>query len=112
MVARSPSRCRPATRSARRARSPQAVKDGELLLVSPEHLAAGVIAGRPQADNADSGEALPEGWIEIAGLDVARANVDQVTARQATLADRQAWFIPQTDQLMRRLRPRPMSQIG
>ena len=94
-------------------RSLQAVKDGDLLLVSPEHFMKGALAGRLQADHAKNGTALPTGWILTPGLAVTRANIDAIIARQASLTARQSWFAPQVDGFLTNLpshiRPLPNS---
>jgi ribose transport system substrate-binding protein len=71
-----------------------AVKDGDLVLVSPEHYIKGDIAGRLQAQHAKDGTPLPAGWIYTPGLAVTKANVDSVTARQKSLEARRAYFTP------------------
>jgi ribose transport system substrate-binding protein len=65
-----------------------AVKAGDLILVSPEHYVKGAVAGRLQAEHAKTGKALPKGWLYVPGLAVDRFNVDEVLARQATVATR------------------------
>jgi ribose transport system substrate-binding protein len=94
-------------------RSLTAVKEGDLLLVSPEHFAAGAVAGHLQAATAKSNEALPKGWVEIPGLAVDQSNIDEVIARQKSLASRQAWFAAETKDLIDHLKAhlRPLSQV-
>jgi ribose transport system substrate-binding protein len=96
------------------ARSMAAVKADALLLVSPEHFAAGAIAGQLQAARATTNAALPKGWIEIPGLAVNPTNIDAVIKRQSSLVTRQAWFAPVTAGLIKNLDAnlRPFSQIG
>ncbi|MEV4275748.1 sugar ABC transporter substrate-binding protein [Actinoplanes xinjiangensis] len=65
-----------------------AVKAGDLILVSPEHYVKGAVAGRLQAEHARTGKALPKGWLYVPGLAVDRLNVDEIAARQATVATR------------------------
>jgi len=72
----------------------QAVKDGDLVLVSPEHFVKGAIAGRLQAQHAKDGTPLPAGWIYTPGLAVTKANVDSIMARQASLEAKEDYFIP------------------
>jgi ribose transport system substrate-binding protein len=60
----------------------EAVKAGELVLVSPEHFLKGEVAGRLQATHARSGDPLPKGWLYIPGLAVNSRNIDAVRARQ------------------------------
>jgi ribose transport system substrate-binding protein len=81
-------------------RSLQAVKDGDLLLVSPEHYLKGAIAGQLQAEHASTGKALPKGWIYTPGLAVTPANIDEIIARQASPASKQAWFMPKVKQIL------------
>src|SRR6185437_202715 len=81
-------------------RSLQAVKDGDLLLVSPEHYLKGAIAGRLQAEHAKTGKALPKGWIYTPGLAVTPANIDEIIARQASPASKQAWFMPKAKEIL------------
>lgn len=75
-------------------RSLQAVKRGDLLLVSPEHFVKGAVAGRLQAEHAMKGTRLPTGWIMTPGLAVTPANIDMIVHRQDSLAARQAYFTP------------------
>jgi ribose transport system substrate-binding protein len=84
-------------------RSLQAVKEGNLLLVSPEHFVKGALAGQLQAQHARDGAALPDGWIFTPGLAVTSANIDQIIARQASTSTREAWFAPQIDQILHHL---------
>jgi ribose transport system substrate-binding protein len=65
-----------------------AVKAGDLILVSPEHYVKGAVAGRLQAEHAKTGKALPKGWLYVPGLAIDRFNVDEILARQATVATR------------------------
>ena len=81
-------------------RSLQAVKDGQLVLVSPEHFVKGAIAGRLQAQLAKDGVALPKGWIYTPGLAITSANVDEIIKRQASLAAKEAWFAPRIDTIL------------
>jgi ribose transport system substrate-binding protein len=81
-------------------RSLKAVAAGELLLVSPEHYAAGVIAGRLQAARMATGKKLPEGWITIPGLAVTPENVAQVIERQESNTARVDWFAAETDEIL------------
>jgi ribose transport system substrate-binding protein len=92
-------------------RSLQAVKEGNLLLVSPEHFVKGAIAGQLQAEHAKDGTALPTGWIFTPGLDITFANVDQIIARQVSSSSRGAWFSSQVSQIVHHLDNylRPMS---
>ncbi len=85
-------------------RSLQAVKDGDLILVSPEHFMKGVLAGRLQADHAKNGTALPRGWILTDGLAVTSTNIDSIMARQASLSARQAWFASRIDDFLTNLK--------
>jgi ribose transport system substrate-binding protein len=95
-------------------RSLQAVKDGDLLLVSPEHFLKGAIAGRLQAEHARTGKALPKGWIYTPGLAVTPANVDKIIARQASPEAKRAWFAPLVQQILdhRSAYLRPIGDAG
>jgi ribose transport system substrate-binding protein len=84
-------------------RSLQAVKEGNLLLVSPEHFVKGALAGQLQAAHARDGTPLPTGWILTPGLDVTTANVDQIITRQASAGTREAWFAAQVDRILHHL---------
>jgi ribose transport system substrate-binding protein len=92
-------------------RSLQAVKEGNLLLVSPEHFVKGALAGQLQARHARDGTPLPTGWLFTPGLDVTAANIDQIIARQASTSRREAWFAAQVDQIVHHLNNylRPLS---
>lgn len=87
-----------------------AVKAGDLVLVSPEHYVTGAVAGRLQAGHAKTGEPLPEGWLYVPGLAVDAANVDEIVARQATVATRAEALADEIDRVLRdpaHLRPLP-----
>lgn len=88
-----------------------AVKRGDLVVVSPEHFLKGAVAGRLLALHARNGTPLPQGWVETPGLGVTSANVDEVIARQASDAARQAYFAEQINRLARfpALHPMPAS---
>ncbi len=94
-------------------RSLQAVRDGDLILVSPEHLVKGSIAGRLQAEHAKTGKPLPEGWIYTPGLAVNQSNIDVIIARQATPASRAAVLNTQVDKILKDPSYlRPMTKLG
>jgi len=94
-------------------RSLQAVRDGDLLLVSPEHFVKGAIAGRLQAEHAKTGKPLPEGWIYTPGLAVNQSNIDVIIARQATPASRAAVLNTQVDKILKDPSYlRPMTKLG
>jgi ribose transport system substrate-binding protein len=79
----------------------EAVRDGQLFAVmSPEHYLKGMIAGRLQAEQAKSGKALPKGWIYTPGLAVTSANIAEITERQSSPANKQAWFGRQADAIL------------
>jgi ribose transport system substrate-binding protein len=82
------------------AESLQAVKRGDLVLISPEHFIKGAVAGRLQAKKAKDGDDLPEGWLYTPGLAVTPANVDEIMARQASTEAKAAWFAPQVDTIL------------
>jgi ribose transport system substrate-binding protein len=81
-------------------KSLKAVKDGDLVLVSPEHFMKGAVAGRLQAMHAKDGKPLPVGWIYTPGLAVNRGNIDAVLARQATPAAEASGFKAQVDKIL------------
>ncbi|GAA4963337.1 sugar ABC transporter substrate-binding protein [Actinoplanes utahensis] len=77
-----------------------AVRAGDLVLVSPESYLKGAVAGRLQAEHARSGKVLPQGWLYVPGLAVDAGNVDEVVARQATVATRAAAFAGVVDRIL------------
>jgi ribose transport system substrate-binding protein len=79
----------------------RAVKDGQLLLVSPESFLTGAVAGRLQASHARNRAPLPHGWLYVPGLTIDRSNVDAITKRQATFEAKRIWFAPLVDQVLR-----------
>ncbi|HVQ90044.1 MAG TPA: sugar ABC transporter substrate-binding protein [Mycobacteriales bacterium] len=81
-------------------RSLQAVRAGQLLLVSPEHYVKGAVAGRLLADAATGRSALPQGWLETPGLVVDKSNVASIIARQVSYQARGAWFRAEIDQII------------
>jgi ribose transport system substrate-binding protein len=89
-----------------------AVQRGELVLVDPEHFLKGAVTGKLQAEQAARGTALPEGWLAVPGLAVTRANVAEITARDATEQSRQAWYQSRLDELLGKNGPqmRPLEQ--
>jgi ribose transport system substrate-binding protein len=94
-------------------KSLQAVKAGNLLLISPEHFVKGAIAGRLQARRAKDGTALPEGWIYTPGLAVNQSNIDAIIARQASADAKQAALGGQVDKVLSdKSFLRPLSQAG
>jgi ribose transport system substrate-binding protein len=94
-------------------RSLTAVKNGQLLLISPEHYLKGAIAGRLQARLAKEGTALPEGWIYTPGLAITPKNIDEMVARQISGKTRSAWFANEIDQTLKNINQslRPMSDV-
>jgi ribose transport system substrate-binding protein len=68
----------------------QAVKRGQLVLLSPEQFLKGAVAGRLLAEHARDLRALPQGWIKIPGLPVTPATVDTVLRRQASATNQEA----------------------
>jgi ribose transport system substrate-binding protein len=81
-------------------RSLQAVRAGQLLLISPEHYIKGAVAGRLLANAAIGRSKLPRGWLEVPGLLVDRSNVDAVIARQSSDRAKVAWFRSEVDQIL------------
>jgi ribose transport system substrate-binding protein len=95
-------------------KSLRAVKDGRLLLVSPEHFLKGAIAGRLQARLAKDNTALPAGWIYTPGLTITTANIDEIIARQTSAKSRADWFADEIDQTMKNINGslRPLKGAG
>ena len=94
-------------------KSLKAVKDGDLVLVSPEHFLKGAVAGRLQAQHAKDGKPLPKGWIYTPGLAVNRDNIDEVTARQTSPETKAAALSPEIDKIIAdSAHPRPLTDIG
>jgi ribose transport system substrate-binding protein len=77
-----------------------AVKRGDLLTVSAEYRTEGMVAGRLQARHATTGERLPTGWIVVPGVPVTPENVDEVLARDASTASRDAWSRTMTERIL------------
>lgn len=77
-----------------------AVKNGDLILVSPEHYVKGAVAGRLQAEHAKTGKALPKGWLYVPGIAVDRFNVDEILARQSTVATRATAFGDEVNRIL------------
>jgi len=90
----------------------EAVKSGDLLLMSPEHFVKGAIAGRWQARHAKDGGALPKGWIYTPGLAITRSNIDEIIKRQASTSAKEAWFKPHIEEVLgdQKTYLRPMSE--
>lgn len=89
-------------------KSLQAVKAGDLVVVSPEHFLKGAVAGRLQAQHATRNGSLPAGWLPIPGLVVNGANVDQIIARQVSAATKQQALAQQIDRLVTEPPTRPL----
>jgi ribose transport system substrate-binding protein len=81
-------------------RSLQAVRDGQLLLVSPEHFLKGAVAGRLQAQHAADGKALPKGWIYTPGMAISRTNIEEISTRQQSPEAKAAWSAPQVSKIL------------
>ena len=77
-----------------------AIKAGDLFAVSAEHWTEGMVAGRLQAQHATTGKELPTGWIMIPGLPITPDNVDEILARDASTAGRNAWSRRMTDEIL------------
>src|SRR5256885_2317517 len=73
---------------------------GDVVLGSPEPFTKGAIAGRLQAQHAKDGKPLPTGWIYTPGLAVNKGNIDEITKRQESDANKQAWFAPKIDEIL------------
>jgi len=81
-------------------RALKAIKDGRMaVLASPEHFLQGSVAGWLQVRAAKDGKPLPEGWIEVPGLMITSANVDEILKRQESDAAKLAWFKPHIDKI-------------
>jgi ribose transport system substrate-binding protein len=90
-----------------------AVKQGDLVLVSPEHFIKGAVAGRLQAQHTKDGKPLPEGWIYTPGLAVNRDNIDKVLARQASPQAKAAGLAAEIDKIVAgSAHPRPLKDVG
>ncbi|GDY30269.1 sugar ABC transporter substrate-binding protein [Gandjariella thermophila] len=92
----------------------RAVKDGRLFaVVSPDHFLTAAIAGWLLAEHARTGRPLPEGWYAQPGLVVTSANVDEISWRESSDANRLAWFRPQLDRATAGLAAflRPLDQV-
>ena len=71
----------------------QAVKDGRVYaLADPEHWLKGYIAIALLARQARDGKALPKGWWNPGSALITAKNVDEILARQRSIATRTAWF--------------------
>lgn len=77
-----------------------AVRTGDLVLVSPEHYLKGAVAGRLLAVNAATGGTLPTGWVLTPGLAVNRDNAEEISRRQASDGARRAALLDQVDGLL------------
>jgi ribose transport system substrate-binding protein len=94
-------------------RSLEAVKGGDLVVVSPEHFVKGAVAGRLLAHHAKHGDDLPEGWIYTPGLAVTQTNVDEIIARQASPGSKRAWFAAKVDDVLTDASyRRPLDQVS
>jgi ribose transport system substrate-binding protein len=78
----------------------EAVKRGELVLVSPEHFLKGAVTGKVQAQYAGREAQMPSGWVEIPGVPVTAANVDEYIARDASEQSSRAWHLTRLDQIV------------
>ncbi len=81
-------------------RSLAAVREGNLLLVSPEHYLKGAVAGRLLAARARYGTALPQGWIYTPGLAVTAGNIAEITDRQRSAGAKRDWFASQLQHIL------------
>jgi ribose transport system substrate-binding protein len=92
-------------------RSLDAVKKGDLLLISPEHFVKGAIAGRLHAQRIITGIPMPQGWIYTPGLAITSHNVDEIIARQASTTTERAWFAPEINNIITHL-PNYLRPLG
>jgi ribose transport system substrate-binding protein len=91
----------------------KAVKEGNLLLMSPEHFIKGAVAGRLQAKHAKDGKPLPEGWLYTPGLVVNESNIDAIETRQKSVEAREAFYASEIDKILSdKSYLRPQSQAG
>jgi ABC-type sugar transport system substrate-binding protein len=75
------------------AKTLEAVKDGtNFVTISPEHYLKGYVAMRLLGDAVKSGKPLPKGWFDEPGLIVDSSNIDQVSKRQQSDAERRAYY--------------------
>ncbi|HWH00836.1 MAG TPA: sugar ABC transporter substrate-binding protein [Pilimelia sp.] len=81
-------------------KSLQLVKEGHLVLMSPEHYVKGALAGQLQAQHAKNGDPLPEGWLYTPGLLVDQSNIDEIIKRQATIPEKDKWFAAQIEKIL------------
>jgi len=95
-------------------RALRAVRSGELILVSPEPFLQGAVAGMLQAAYAKDGSPLPRGWLVTPGLPITAANVDEIAARQESMASRARWFQRSVDLIAARPEAylRPLDAAG
>ncbi|HEX8627367.1 MAG TPA: sugar ABC transporter substrate-binding protein [Catenuloplanes sp.] len=77
-----------------------AVRAGQLVLVSPEHFLKGAIAGRLLATQAKDRKPLPQGWLYLPGLAVNPSNINAIIARQASIEAKEAYFNPLVDKII------------
>jgi ribose transport system substrate-binding protein len=83
------------------ARALTGLRDGHLVAIaSPEHFLAGAVAGSLQAQHAQDGSALPEGWIQTPGLMITSTNVSEIIARQESDASKAVWFKAQLGKIL------------
>jgi ribose transport system substrate-binding protein len=78
----------------------RAVREGNLVLVSPEHYVSGAVAGRLLATHAKDGTRLPTGWLRTPGLVINQLNIAEITARQASPFAKQQWFAKHIDRML------------
>jgi ribose transport system substrate-binding protein len=90
------------------------IKDGNLVVASPEHFLKGAVAGWLQAKHAKDGKALPKGWVYTPGIVITRANVDEIIARQASMQTKNTWFASRVDAVINDISGhlRPMENAG
>jgi ribose transport system substrate-binding protein len=88
-----------------------AVKQGGLVIVSPEQYLKGTVTGWLQAQYLGREEKMPAGWLEIPGVAITPKNVDEYIARDATTESRSTWYAAHLNQMIGKGSPhlRPLS---
>lgn len=82
-----------------------AVKQGGLVVLSPEQFLKGAVAGKLQAQYVGQETKMPTGWIVIPGISITTKNVDEYIARDATQASRTAWYTAHLTELLGKTGP-------
>jgi ribose transport system substrate-binding protein len=90
----------------------EAVKRGELVIVSPEHFLKGAAAGKIQAQYVGGPAELPGGWVLIPGMAVTKKNVDEIISRDASPESQKAYYSARLDEIVGKNGPslRPLEE--